>query len=138
MTSAPTTASPIGSPARRPGAWKPDQYANPANPEAHYLTTGPEIWQASEGRVTHLVVALGTGGTVSGAGRYLRERNPAVQVVGADPAGSVYSGADPQPYLTEGIGEDFWPATYDTDVVRPDRARQRSRFDAHRAPGHGG
>jgi cystathionine beta-synthase len=99
-----------------PGAWKPDQYANPANPEAHYLTTGPEIWQASEGRVTHLVVALGTGGTVSGAGRYLRERNPAVQVVGADPAGSVYSGADPHPYLTEGIGEDFWPATYDTDA----------------------
>jgi cystathionine beta-synthase len=99
-----------------PGAWKPDQYANPANPESHYLTTGPEIWQASEGRVTHLVVALGTGGTVSGASRYLRERNPAVQVVGADPAGSVYSGADPQPYLTEGIGEDFWPATYDTDA----------------------
>ncbi len=99
-----------------PGAWKPDQYANPANPEAHYLTTGPEIWEATEGRVTHLVVALGTGGTVSGAGRYLRERNPAVQVVGADPAGSVYSGADPQPYLTEGIGEDFWPDTYDTDV----------------------
>ena len=99
-----------------PGAWKPDQYANPANPEAHYLTTGPEIWDATEGRVTHLVVALGTGGTVSGAGRYLRERNPAVQVVGADPAGSVYSGGDPEPYLTEGIGEDFWPDTYDTDV----------------------
>ena len=99
-----------------PGAWKPDQYANPANPEAHYLTTGPEIWEATEGRVTHLVVALGTGGTVSGAGRYLRERNPAMQVVGADPAGSVYSGADAQPYLTEGIGEDFWPDTYDTDV----------------------
>ena len=99
-----------------PGAWKPDQYANPANPEAHYLTTGPEIWEASEGRVTHFVVALGTGGTISGAGRYLRERNPAVQVVGADPAGSVFSGADPQPYLTEGIGEDFWPATYDTDA----------------------
>ena len=99
-----------------PGAWKPDQYANPANPEAHYLTTGPEIWDATDGRVTHLVVALGTGGTVSGAGRYLRERNPAVQVVGADPAGSVYSGADPLPYLTEGVGEDFWPDTYDTDV----------------------
>ena len=99
-----------------PGAWKPDQYANPANPEAHYLTTGPEIWDATEGRVTHLVVALGTGGTVSGAGRYLHERNPAVQVVGADPAGSVYSGAEPHPYLTEGIGEDFWPSTYDTDI----------------------
>jgi len=99
-----------------PGAWKPDQYANPANPEAHYLATGPEIWAATEGRVTHLVVALGTGGTVSGAGRYLREQNPSIQVVGADPAGSVYSGADAQPYLTEGIGEDFWPDTYDTDV----------------------
>jgi cystathionine beta-synthase len=99
-----------------PGAWKPDQYANPANPEAHYLTTGPEIWDATARRVTHLVVALGTGGTVSGAGRFLRERNPSVQVVGADPAGSVYSGADAQPYLTEGIGEDFWPDTYDADV----------------------
>jgi cystathionine beta-synthase len=99
-----------------PGAWKPDQYANPANPDAHYLTTGPEIWEATAGRVTHLVVALGTGGTVSGAGRYLHERNSAIEIVGADPAGSVYSGADPHPYLTEGIGEDFWPATYDTDV----------------------
>jgi cystathionine beta-synthase len=99
-----------------PGAWKPDQYSNPANPEAHYATTGPEIWEATEGRVTHLVVALGTGGTVSGAGRYLHEQSGSVQVVGADPVGSVYSGADPQPYLTEGIGEDFWPATYDTEV----------------------
>jgi len=103
-----------------PGAWKPDQYSNPANPEAHYATTGPEIWEATEGRVTHLVVALGTGGTVSGAGRYLRERNPSVVIVGADPQGSVYSGSTPQPYLTEGIGEDFWPTTYDArtcDVV---------------------
>jgi cystathionine beta-synthase len=97
-----------------PGAWKPDQYANPANPAAHYATTGPEIWDATGGRITHLVVALGTGGTVSGAGRYLRERSAAVQVVGADPAGSVYSGSAPEPYLTEGIGEDFWPDTYDT------------------------
>ena len=103
-----------------PGAWKPDQYSNPANPAAHYGTTGPEIWDATEGRVTHLVVALGTGGTVSGAGRYLKERDPSVLVVGADPDGSVYSGAAPHPYLTEGIGEDFWPGTYDTsscDVV---------------------
>jgi cystathionine beta-synthase len=103
-----------------PGAWKPDQYSNPANPAAHYATTGPEIWDATEGRVTHLVVALGTGGTVSGAGRYLKERDPSVVVVGADPDGSVYSGAAPHPYLTEGIGEDFWPGTYDTsscDVV---------------------
>jgi cystathionine beta-synthase len=103
-----------------PGAWKPDQYANPANPGAHYATTGPEIWDATEGRVTHFVVALGTGGTVSGTGRYLKERSPGVVIVGADPAGSVYSGDDPHPYLTEGIGEDFWPATYDAttcDVV---------------------
>ena len=103
-----------------PGAWKPDQYSNPANPEAHYATTGPEIWDATGGRVTHLVVALGTGGTVSGAGRYLKERNPSVLIVGADPAGSVYSGDSVRAYLTEGIGEDFWPATYDPgtcDVV---------------------
>jgi len=103
-----------------PGAWKPDQYANQANPEAHYATTGPEIWEATNGEVTHFVVALGTGGTVSGTGRYLKERNPDVVIVGADPAGSVYSGDDPHPYLTEGIGEDFWPGTYDAstcDVV---------------------
>jgi cystathionine beta-synthase len=100
-----------------PGAWKPDQYHNDANPAAHYATTGPEIWEASEGRVTHLVVALGTGGTVSGAGRYLKERNPRITIVGADPAGSVYSGDAPHPYLTEGIGEDFWPSTYDPGVL---------------------
>jgi cystathionine beta-synthase len=103
-----------------PGGWKPDQYHNDANPAAHYETTGPEIWEATAGRITHLVVALGTGGTVSGIGRFLKERNPAIQVVGADPDGSVYSGADPHPYLTEGIGEDFWPTTYDSstcDVV---------------------
>ena len=99
-----------------PGAWKPDQYHNDANPQAHYDTTGPEIWDATEGRVTHLVVALGTGGTVTGIGRYLKERNPAVVIVGADPAGSVYSGDTPRPYLTEGIGEDFWPSTYDTAI----------------------
>ena len=99
-----------------PGAWKPDQYSNPANPAAHYATTGPEIWDATEGRITHLVVAVGTGGTVSGAGRYLRERSASIIVVGADPAGSVYSGDTPRAYLTEGIGEDFWPMTYDTDV----------------------
>ncbi|MGQ0607151.1 MAG: PLP-dependent cysteine synthase family protein [Chloroflexota bacterium] len=99
-----------------PGAWKPDQYSNPANPEAHYVTTGPEIWDATDGLVTHLVVALGTGGTVSGAGRYLKERNAEVVIVGADPEGSVYSGDTPGPYLTEGIGEDFWPTTYDTGV----------------------
>ncbi len=99
-----------------PGAWKPDQYANPANPEAHYLTTGPEIWEATTGRITHFVAGIGTGGTISGVGRYLKERSTAVQVVGADPEGSVYSGAAPRPYLTEGIGEDFWPRTYDAEI----------------------
>jgi cystathionine beta-synthase len=99
-----------------PGAWKPDQYHNAMNPEAHYATTGPEIWDATGGRITHLVVALGTGGTVSGAGRYLKERNPQLQIVGADPAGSVYSGDAPGPYLIEGIGEDFWPSTYEPGV----------------------
>lgn len=98
-----------------PGAWKPDQYSNPANPEAHELTTGPEIWDATAGRITHFVASIGTGGTISGVARALRDRNPGVVVVGADPAGSVYSGAPPHPYLTEGIGEDFWPATYDTE-----------------------
>jgi cystathionine beta-synthase len=99
-----------------PGAWKPDQYANPANNEAHYLTTGPEIWDETGGRVTHFVAGLGTGGTISGAGRFLREWNPEIVIIGADPAGSVYSGDVPHQYLTEGIGEDFWPTTYDADV----------------------
>jgi cystathionine beta-synthase len=98
------------------GAWKPDQYHNDANPAAHHAATGPEIWEATEGRITHLVVALGTGGTVTGTGRYLKERNPDVEIVGADPAGSVYSGDVPRPYLTEGIGEDFWPSTYDIEI----------------------
>jgi cystathionine beta-synthase len=100
-----------------PGAWKPDQYSNPANPEAHYLTTGPEIWDATDGRVTHFVAGVGTGGTISGAARYLRQQNPGITVIGADPEGSVYSGDDPRAYLTEGVGEDFWPATYDSDVA---------------------
>jgi cystathionine beta-synthase len=99
-----------------PGAWKPDQYHNDENPRAHYETTGPEIWEATDGRITHLVVAIGTGGTVTGVARFLKERNADVQVIGADPAGSVYSGATPHPYLTEGIGEDFWPTTYDADA----------------------
>jgi cystathionine beta-synthase len=99
-----------------PGGWKPDQYSNPANPDAHYVTTGPEIWEATEGRITHFVVALGTGGTISGAGRYLKERSPSLVIVGADPAGSVYSGDTPRAYLTEGIGEDFWPTTYDAGI----------------------
>jgi cystathionine beta-synthase len=99
-----------------PGGWKPDQYHNDANPAAHYATTGPELWDGTDGRLTHLVVALGTGGTMTGAGRYLKERNPALVLIGADPDGSVYSGGRPHPYLTEGIGEDFWPSTYDADM----------------------
>jgi cystathionine beta-synthase len=99
-----------------PGAWKPDQYSNAANPEAHYLTTGPEIWEATDGVITHFVAGIGTGGTISGAGRYLKERNPEVVVIGADPAGSVYSGDTPRAYFTEGVGEDFWPQTYDRQV----------------------
>jgi cystathionine beta-synthase len=99
-----------------PGAWKPDQYSNPANSDAHYAMTGPEIWEATDGRITHFVAGVGTGGTISGIGRYLHEQNAGVLVIGADPAGSVFSGGDGQPYLTEGVGEDFWPETYDTDV----------------------
>jgi cystathionine beta-synthase len=100
-----------------PGAFMPNQYANPQNPEAHYLTTGPEIWRQTAGRVTHVVVSIGTGGTISGVGRYLKERNPEVQIIGADPEGSVYSGGQGRPYLVEGIGEDFWPQTYDRKIA---------------------
>jgi cystathionine beta-synthase len=100
-----------------PGAWKPDQDTNPANPGAHYAATGPEIWEATQGRVTHFVAGVGTGGTISGIGRYLHEQSPAVVVVGADPEGSVFSGTPAKPYLTEGVGEDFWPTTYDTEVA---------------------
>jgi cystathionine beta-synthase len=99
------------------GAWKPNQYANPNNPRSHYETTGPEIWKQTDGLVTHFVCGVGTGGTISGTGRYLKDQNPRVQVVGADPAGSVYSGGSGRPYLVEGVGEDFWPATYDRDVA---------------------
>ncbi|MBO0841900.1 MAG: cystathionine beta-synthase [Nocardioides sp.] len=103
--------------ASQPGAWKPNQYANPNNPRSHYETTGPEIWKQTEGRVTHFVAGVGTGGTISGIGRYLKEQNPEVQIIGADPAGSVYSGGTGRPYLVEGVGEDFWPETYDRDVA---------------------
>ena len=99
------------------GAWKPDQYANPHNPESHYLGTGPEIWKQTDGRVTHFVAGIGTGGTISGTGRYLKEVSDGrVQVVGADPEGSVYSGGGGRPYLVEGVGEDFWPTTFDKDI----------------------
>jgi len=100
-----------------PGAWKPDQYHNPNNPLAQYETAGAEIWDQTRGRVTHFVAGIGTGGTISGIGKHLKERNPSVEVIGADPEGSVYSGGSGRPYLVEGIGEDFWPTTYDPSIV---------------------
>jgi cystathionine beta-synthase len=101
----------------RPGGWKPDQYSNPANPRSHYETTGPEIWQQTDEQITHFVAGVGTGGTISGTGRFLKEASAGrVKVVGADPAGSVYSGGTGRPYLVEGVGEDFWPSNYDTTV----------------------
>ncbi|MBM9460676.1 cystathionine beta-synthase [Nocardioides sp. zg-536] len=114
--------------ASQPGAWKPDQYSNPNNPRSHYEETGPEIWRQTEGRITHFVTGMGTGGTISGVGRYLKEQNPQVQVVGADPSGSVYSGGTGRPYLVEGVGEDFWPDTYDRDVA--DRVIEVSDADS--------
>ncbi|MGE3192454.1 MAG: cystathionine beta-synthase [Microbacteriaceae bacterium] len=100
-----------------PGAFKPDQYSNPNGPLSHYETTGPEIWRDTDGTITHFVAGVGTGGTISGVGRYLKEQNPDVVVIGADPEGSVYSGGTGRPYLVEGVGEDFWPTAYDGTVV---------------------
>ncbi|MEW2430144.1 cystathionine beta-synthase [Micromonospora sp. NPDC047644] len=101
-----------------PGAWKPNQYSNPANPRSHYETTGPELWKQTDGELTHFVAGVGTGGTISGIGRYLKEASEGrVRVVGADPEGSVYSGGTGRPYLVEGVGEDFWPETYDRGVA---------------------
>jgi cystathionine beta-synthase len=103
--------------AETPGAFQPNQYRNAANPSAHELTTGPEIWRQTAGRITHFVAGVGTGGTISGVGRYLKTQNPAIQVIAADPEGSIYSGGGGRPYLVEGIGEDFWPTTYDPSTV---------------------
>ena len=103
-----------------PGAFKPNQYANAANPAAHYASTGPELWEQTGGRITHLVVGVGTGGTITGTARYLKERNPDLVVVGADPIGSIYAAPtedDVKGYLVEGVGEDFWPSTFDPSVV---------------------
>jgi cystathionine beta-synthase len=100
-----------------PGAWRPNQFANLANPEIHYQTTGPEIWAQTEGLITAFVAGVGTGGTISGVGRYLKERNPEVRVIGADPEGSVLSGDAPKPWKVEGIGEDFVPKTLNGQVV---------------------
>jgi cystathionine beta-synthase len=114
--------------ASQPGAWKPDQYSNPHNPRSHYEETGPEIWRQTEGKITHFVCGMGTGGTISGVGRYLKEQNPQIKVIGADPAGSVYSGGTGRPYLVEGVGEDFWPETYDRTVA--DRVIEVSDADS--------
>jgi cystathionine beta-synthase len=117
-----------------PGAFQPNQYHNPVNPQTHYDTTGPEIWEQTEGRLTAFVCGVGTGGTISGAGRYLKEQDPDVLVVGADPEGSIYSGDAPRPYLVEGIGEDFMPSTFDPSVVdRYVRVTDRDSFLTARA-----
>jgi cystathionine beta-synthase len=100
-----------------PGAFQPNQYFNQANPRAHYATTGPEVWEQTGGRVTHFVASVGTGGTITGTSRYLKERNPEIVVVGADPEGSLYTGEQARPYLVEGIGEDFWPETLDREAI---------------------
>ena len=100
-----------------PGGWKPDQYSNPHNPRSHYEVTGPEVWDQTQGRITHFVAGVGTGGTITGTGRYLKEvSDGAVKIIGADPEGSVYSGGTGRPYLVEGVGEDFWPTTYDQEI----------------------
>jgi cystathionine beta-synthase len=113
-----------------PNAVQPNQYFNPENPKAHYATTGPEIWRQTEGRIAAFVAGVGTGGTISGVGRYLKEQNPDILVVGADPEGSIYTQPDDvHPYLTEGIGEDFWPETLDRSVVdRWEKVQDRDAF----------
>ncbi len=106
--------------AETPNAYRPDQYSNPENPQAHYDKTGPEIWEQTDGEIGVLAIGVGTGGTVTGAGRYLKEMNPDLLVVGVDPEGSIYTAAtqeDVTSYLTEGVGEDFWPETYDPTIV---------------------
>jgi cystathionine beta-synthase len=100
-----------------PGGWKPDQYSNPNNPRSHYEVTGPEIWEQTDGQITHFVAGVGTGGTISGTGKFLKEvSDGAVRIIGADPEGSVYSGGTGRPYLVEGVGEDFWPSSYDAEI----------------------
>jgi cystathionine beta-synthase len=111
------------------GAWKPNQYANQNNPRSHYETTGPEIWEQTDGKITHFVAGVGTGGTISGTGKYLKEVSGGkVQIIGADPEGSVYSGGTGRPYLVEGVGEDFWPETYDKTIC--DRVIEVSDADS--------
>ena len=100
-----------------PGGWKPDQYSNPHNPRSHYEVTGPEVWDQTQGRITHFVAGVGNGGTITGTGKFLKEvSDGAVKIIGADPEGSVYSGGTGRPYLVEGVGEDFWPTTYSQEI----------------------
>ncbi len=99
------------------GAFRPNQYENPANPHSHVLTTGPEIWAQTAGRITHFVAGAGTCGTITGVARYLKSMNPDVQIVAADPEGSVFSGGSGRPYLVEGVGEDFFPAAWEPDLL---------------------
>jgi cystathionine beta-synthase len=107
------------------GAWKPNQYSNPIVPQRHYATTGPEVWSDTDQRISHFVTGIGTGGTISGTGRYLKEKSGGrVRIIGADPEGSVYSGGTGRPYLVEGVGEDFWPQAYDPTVVSPSALRK--------------
>ncbi len=117
-----------------PGAFQPNQYFNQENPAAHYETTGPEIWEQTEGKIDVLVAGVGTGGTISGVAKFLKEKKPDIQIVGADPEGSLFSGDQPRPYLVEGIGEDFWPETFDPSMVdRYIRVPDRDSFLTARA-----
>lgn len=113
-----------------PGAYQPNQYCNQANPDAHYRTTGPEIWEQTDGRVDVVVAGLGTGGTISGTGRYLKEQNPNIQIVGVDPVGSIFTSSEHRSYLLEGVGQDLWPPAFDASVV--DRYVTVSDRDAFR------
>ena len=116
-----------------PGAFSPNQYANEANPESHYQSTGPEIWEQTDGTVGVLVVGVGTGGTITGTARFLKEKSPGIEIVGVDPVGSIYTAAsedEVHTYLTEGVGEDFWPETFDPTLV--DRYIQVSDGAAYR------
>ena len=119
-----------------PGAFRPDQYSNPANPAEHERSTGPEIWRQTAGRVTHFVAGIGTGGTITGVARYLKAQNPDVQIIGADPEGSVYSGGTGRPYLVEGVGEDFWPHHVRPVGRRPHGHGDRRRVVRRGAPRH--
>jgi cystathionine beta-synthase len=116
-----------------PGACNPDQYSNPANPRSHYRTTGPEIWDDTDGKVAAFVAGVGTAGTIIGTARYLKERNPKIQIIGADPAGSIYSHDEIRPYKVEGIGQDAYPANWDESVVdRVIRVDDRTSFQLAR------